>query len=141
MRRRSASPSTFRSLGERRVSDPDYEQSSRRPIVPSSFDRNSEEINKTDLDHDSAKSGVQIEVTDTDKGSKTSPMPLRSRKLSRSKLMTKIEASPLSHSWTPGAIEKIVKSWREAKSPTASQEKAKEEEKPTLKHVSHVQFL
>ena len=137
MRRRSASPSIFRSLGERRVSDPDCEQSIRRPI----FDRNSEEINKTDLDHNSARTGVQIEVTDTEKANKTCPLPSRSRKLSRSKLMTRIEASPLSHSWTPGAIEKIVKSWREAKSPTASQEKAKEEEKPALKHVSHVQFL
>ena len=79
--------------------------------------------------------------TDLAAGSKQNARPSiqRTRKLSRSKLLSKIESSPLSHSWTPGAIEKIVKSWREAKSPE-KQDKTKEDES-SLKPVSHVQFL
>ena len=84
---------------------------------------------------------MRKDSTDSPTGSKQSATPSiqRTRKLSRSKLFSKLESSPLSHSWTPGAIEKIVKSWREAKSPEA-QDKTKEDE-TNLKPVSHVQFL
>lgn len=144
MRRRAASPRASRRSQEEsdgRASDSDSGKSIRRRIASSSFDRDNEEINRTDSELNAAKTRQQVDLTDADKARKlsaTTPSP-RVRKLSRSKLLNKIEASPLSHSWTPGAIEKIVKSWRETKSP-ALQEKGKEEEK-TLKPVSHVQFL
>ena len=144
VRRRAASPRASRRSQEEsdgRASDSDSGKSIRRRIASSSFDRDNEEINRTDSELNAAKTRQQVDLTDADKARKlsaTTPSP-RVRKLSRSKLLNKIEASPLSHSWTPGAIEKIVKSWRETKSP-ALQEKSKEEEK-TLKPVSHVQFL
>lgn len=88
-----------------------------------------------------SKTGSHVEKIDNSKSRKLSATTPRVRKLSRSKLLSKIEASPLSQSWTPGAIEKIVKSWRENKSPMASQEKPEEEEKLKLTPVSHVEFL
>lgn len=123
------------------MSDSDSGKPSRRRVASPPFERDPEKLNSSDLESDSGKTGIQIEVTDMAKGSKQNAPPSlqRTRKLSRSKLLSKIESSPLSHSWTPGAIEKIVKSWREAKSPEA-QEKAKEDDS-NLKPVSHVQFL
>lgn len=94
-------------------------------------------------DNSGTETRVRKDSTDseTKEGSKQNlpPSIQRTRKLSRSKLLSKIESSPLSHSWTPGAIEKIVKSWREAKSPEA-QDKTKKDES-NFKPVSHVQFL
>ena len=137
-RRRGESPSTVKSQDESDgiASDSDSGISRRRRTESLPFECNTEEIKRKD-----SKTGEQIEASDAHNRSKpdgATPLPYV-RKLSRSKLLNKIEASPLSHSWTPSAIEKIVKSWRETKSP-ASQEKKKEEEK-TLKPVSHVQFL
>lgn len=121
-----------------RTSDSDSERSSRLRLASSSPEGDTEKLNCTVLELNSAtKTGVRKDSTDSAKGSR--PSLQRPRKLSRSKLLSKIESSPLSHSWTPGAIEKIVKSWREAKSPEA-QDKTKEDDS-NLKHVSHVQFL
>ncbi|XP_068744960.1 uro-adherence factor A-like isoform X2 [Montipora capricornis] len=88
-----------------------------------------------------SKTEPHVEKIDNSKSRKLCATTPRVRKLSRSKLLSKIEASPLSQSWTPGAIEKIVKSWRENKSPMASQEKPEEKEKLKLTPVSHVEFL
>lgn len=86
--------------------------------------------------------GSQVERIENSRSRKPSAQaPRVSRKLSRSKMLSKIEASPLSHSWTPGAIEKIVMSWREKRAPAASQEKTKGEKKPKLSQVSHVEFF
>lgn len=121
-----------------RTSDSDSERSSRLRLASSSPEGDTEKLNCTVLELNSAtKTGVRKDSTDSAKGSR--PSLQRPRKLSRSKLLSKIESSPLSHSWTPSAIEKIVKSWREAKSPEA-QDKTKEDDS-NLKHVSHVQFL
>ncbi|KAJ7333611.1 hypothetical protein OS493_017154 [Desmophyllum pertusum] len=142
-RRRIAYPGAIprQEESDGRASDSDSGKPSRRRIASPPFDSaNTERLNKTDLELHSARTGVKIEITDTAKASKQNATPsLRSRKLSRSKLLSKIESSPLSHSWTPGAIEKIVKSWRETKSPEA-QDKTKDDEN-SLKPVSHVQFL
>lgn len=137
-RRRTAYPSQDESDG--RASDSDSGKSNRRRIASPPLDSISDKPNKTILESNSSLPGIQIEVTDTGKTIRQSSLASpRTRKLSRSKLFSKIESSPLSHSWTPGAIEKIVKSWREAKSPDV-QEKTKEEDNP-LKHETHVQFL
>ncbi|XP_022802740.1 myosin-2 heavy chain, non muscle-like isoform X2 [Stylophora pistillata] len=137
-RRRTAYPSQDESDG--RASDSDSGKSNRRRIASPPLDSISDKPNKTILESNPSLPGIQIEVTDTGKTIRQSSLASpRTRKLSRSKLFSKIESSPLSHSWTPGAIEKIVKSWREAKSPDV-QEKTKEEDNP-LKHETHVQFL
>ena len=121
-----------------RTSDSESGKSSRRRIASPSLERDTQKLNCTVLELNSAtKTGVRKDSTDSAKGSR--PSMQRPRKLSRSKLLSKIESSPLSHSWTPGAIEKIVKSWREAKSPEA-QDKSKEDDS-NLKPVSHVQYL
>ena len=85
--------------------------------------------------------GSQVERIENSRSRKPSAQATRLRKLSRSKMLSKIEASPLSHSWTPGAIEKIVMSWREKRAPAASQEKTKGEKKPKVSQVSHVEFF
>ncbi|XP_078359440.1 uncharacterized protein LOC144643919 isoform X1 [Oculina patagonica] len=141
--RRIAHPGASASQEESdgRMSDSDSGKPSRRRVASPPFDKDTEKLNSSDLGLDSGKTGVQIEITDTAKASKqnATPSAQRTRKLSRSKLLSKIESSPLSHSWTPGAIEKIVKSWRETKSPEA-QDKTKDDD-GSLKPVSHVQFL
>lgn len=133
IRSRPGSPRTFKSQDESdgRASDSDTGNSRSRRIT--SFENSAEKNKRKDSEPDLVKTEGQSE------DSLSVKKPPRVRKLSRNKLMNKIEASPLSHSWTPGAIEKIVKSWRETKSPV-SQEKSKEEEK-ALKPVSHVQFF
>ena len=121
-----------------RTSDAGSGRPSRWRIASPSLERDTEKLNCTVLESNSStKTGVRKHSTDSAKGSR--PSMQRPRKLSRSKLLSKIESSPLSHSWTPGAIEKIVKSWREAKSPEA-QDKTKEDGS-NLKPVSHVQFF
>lgn len=85
--------------------------------------------------------GSQVERIENSRSRKPSAQATRLRKLSRSKMLSKIEASPLSHSWTPGAIEKIVMSWRENRALAASQEKTKGEKKPKLSQGSHVEFF
>lgn len=125
-----------------RTSDSDSGRPSRWRSASSSLEGDTEKLNCTVLELNSGtETRVQKDSTDSVKGSKQGLRPSiqRTRKLSRSKLLSKIESSPLSHSWTPGAIEKIVKSWRETKSPEA-QDKTKEDES-NLKPVSHVQFL
>ena len=119
------------------MSDSDSGKTNRRRVASPPFERDTEKLNSLD----SGKTGVHLETTDTAKASKqnATPSAQRTRKLSRSKLLSKIESSPLSHSWTPGAIEKIVKSWRETKSPDA-EDKTKDDGSG-LKPVSHVQFL
>nr|XP_058950935.1 myosin-2 heavy chain, non muscle-like isoform X2 [Pocillopora verrucosa] len=137
-RRRKACPSQDESDG--RASDSDSGKTNRRRIASPPLESTSDKLNKTILESNSSTPGIQIEVTDAGKTSRqSSSASPRTRKLSRSKLFSKIESSPLSHSWTPGAIEKIVKSWREAKSPEV-QEKTKEED-DSLKPETHVQFL
>lgn len=125
-----------------RTSDSDSGRPSRWRSASPSLEGDTEKFNCTFLELNSGtETNVRKESTDSVKGSEQSlpPSIQRTRKLSRSKLLSKIESSPLSHSWTPGAIEKIVKSWREAKSPEA-QDKTKKDES-NLKPVSHVQFL
>ena len=133
IRSRPGSPRTFKSQDESdgRASDSDTGNSRSRRIT--SFENSAEKNKRKDSETALIKTEGQTE------DSLSVNKPPRVRKLSRNKLLNKIEASPLSHSWTPGAIEKIVKSWRETKSPV-SQEKSKEEEK-ALKPVSHVQFF
>ena len=125
-----------------RTSDSDSGRPSRWRRASPSLEGDTGKLNCTVSELNSGtKIGVQKNTTDSTERNKQGATPSiqRTRKLSRSKLLSKIESSPLSHSWTPGAIEKIVKSWREAKSPE-SQDKTKEDDS-NLKPVSHVQFL
>ena len=133
IRSRPESPRTFKSQDESDGGASDSDTGNSRSRCVTSFENSADKNKRKDSETHLVKTEGQSE--DSLRVNK----PPYVKKLSRNKLMNKIEASPLSHSWTPGAIEKIVKSWRETKS-TDSQEKTKEEEK-ALKPVSHVQFF
>lgn len=135
--RRSTSSLTQDEVDKRERSDSDCAKPSRRSLASPSFIAH----DGTERTNTDSKMGSQVERIENSRSRKPSAQAPRVRKLSRSKMLSKIEASPLSHSWTPGAIEKIVMSWREKRAPAASQEKTKGEKKPKLSQVSHVEFL
>ncbi|XP_015779625.1 PREDICTED: uncharacterized protein LOC107357488 isoform X2 [Acropora digitifera] len=136
--RRSTSSLSQDEVDKRERSDSDCAKPSRRSVASPSFIAH----DGTDRSNTDSKMGSQVERIENSRSRKPSAQaPRVSRKLSRSKMLSKIEASPLSHSWTPGAIEKIVMSWREKRAPAASQEKTKGEKKPKLSQVSHVEFF
>ncbi|XP_074613281.1 uncharacterized protein LOC141873254 isoform X1 [Acropora palmata] len=135
--RRSTSSLSQDEVDKRERSDSDCAKLSRRSLASPSFIAH----DGTDRTNTDSKMGSQFKRIENSRSRKSSAQAPRVRKLSRSKMLSKIEASPLSHSWTPGAIEKIVMSWREKRAPAASQEKTKGEKKPKLSQVSHVEFF
>ena len=86
-------------------------------------------FHRSDLDSQSAKLNRQ----------RVTPSASGARKTSHSKYPgSTLDAALLSHSWAPGSIEKIVKSWRDTKSPEPDTEA---KEKKALQPVAHVEFL